>query len=70
MPVLLVLLVLPCYRLPTKALMYRVFPKKALHEREEKMQEKMKMTWEKDGNLGNVQQQSSVYFCIKIIFKS
>ena len=55
---------------PQKKRVHRVFFKKVLHEREEKMQEKMKMTWEKDGNLGNVQQQSSVYFCIKIIFKS
>ena len=28
--------------------LYRVFLKKVLHKREEKMQEKMKMTWQKD----------------------
>ena len=49
---------------------YRVFLKKVLHKREEKMQEKMKMTWQKDENLVHVQQQCSVYFCIKTFFKS
>ena len=44
--------------------------KKVLHKREEKMQEKMKMTSQKDENLVQVQQQGSVYFCMKIIFKS
>ena len=49
---------------------YRVFFKKVLHKREEKMQEKMKMTSQKDENLVQVQQQCSVYFCIKTFFKS
>ena len=35
--------------------MYRVFLKKVLHKREEKMQEKMKMTSQKDKNLVQVQ---------------
>ena len=33
------------------------------------MQEKMKMTEEKDRNLVQVQQQCSVYFCVKMIFE-
>ena len=48
---------------------YRVFLKKVLHKREEKMQEKIKMTSKKDENLVRVQQQFIVYFCIKIIFE-
>ena len=51
-------------------LRYRVFFKKVLHKREEKMQEKMKMTKQRDKNLVQVQQHYSVYFCIKRIFKS
>ena len=49
---------------------YRVFFKKVLHKREEKMQEKMKMTYQKDKNLVQIQQQCSVYFCIKNIFSN
>ena len=45
-----------------------MFLKKVLHEREEKMQEKMKMTWKKDQNLAQVQPQCSVDFSIKMIF--
>ena len=33
--------------------LYRVFLKKVLHKREEKMQEKLKMTQQKDENLYN-----------------
>ena len=51
-------------------LRYRVFLKKVLHKREEKMQEKMKMAWQKDKSLVQVRRQCSVYFCIKIIFES
>ena len=49
---------------------YRVFLKKVLHndKRNEKMQEKMKMTSQKDKNLAQVQFQYSVCFCIKMIF--
>ena len=50
--------------------MYGVFLKKVLHKREEKMKEKMKMTKQKDNNLVQVQQPCSVYFSIKIVFKS
>ena len=46
---------------------YRVFLKKFFHKREEKMQEKMKMTKQKGENLSQVQQQGSVYLCIKAI---
>ena len=53
--------------LPT---MYRVFLKNVLHKLEEKMQEKMKMTKQKDQNMVQVQQQCSVYLCKKNIFKS
>ena len=49
---------------------YRVFLKKVLHKRKGKMQEKMKMTLQKNENVAQVQPQHSVYFCIKIIFKS
>ena len=49
---------------------YRVFLKKVLHKLEGKMQEKIKMTSQKDKNLVQVQQQCSVYFCIKMIFES
>ena len=49
---------------------YWVFLKKVLHKREEKMQEKMKMTQQEDKNLVQAQQHCSVYFCLKIIFKS
>jgi len=49
---------------------YRVFLKKVFHKREEKMQEKMKMTLQKDENLVQVQQRYSVYYCIKTFFKS
>ena len=49
---------------------YRVIFKKVLHKRKEKMQEKVKMTWQKDENWVQVQQLCSVYFCIKMIFKS
>ena len=49
---------------------YRVFLKKVLHKREEKMQEKMKMTKQKHENLVQVQQQCSVNFCLKIVFES
>ena len=34
------------------------------------MQEKVKMTWQKDENWVQVQQQCSVYFCIKTFFES
>ena len=48
----------PSYRDATAHLkiwyMYRVFLKKVLHKREEKMQEKMKMTSQKDKNLVHV----------------
>ena len=50
--------------------MYRVFLKKVFHKRREKMQEKMKTTWQKNENLVQVQQQCSVHFCLKIIFES
>ena len=46
------------------------FFKKVLHKHEEKMQEKLKMTYQKDKNLVQVQQQCGVYFYIKIIFQS
>ena len=36
-------------------LLYRVFLKKVLHKREEKMREKMKMTQQKDKNMIQVQ---------------
>ena len=49
---------------------YRVFLKKVLNKGEEKIQEKMKMTWQRDENLVQVQQQCSVYFWIKTFFKS
>ena len=49
-----------------KKMKYMVFLKKVLHKREEKM----KMTWQRDENLVQVQQQCSVYFCIKTFFKS
>ena len=45
---------------------YRVFLEKVLHKQEEKMQEKMIMTQQKDKNLVQVQQQCSVYFSTKI----
>ena len=51
-------------------IVYRVFLKKVLHKREEKMQEKMKTTSQKDENLVQVQKHCSVYLCLKIIFKS
>ena len=51
-------------------LLYRVFLKKVLHKREEKMQEKVKMTKQEDENLVQGQQHCSVYFCTKMIFKS
>ena len=35
-----------------------------------KMHEKVKMTKQKHGNLGEVQQQCRVYLCIKMIFES
>ena len=47
--------------------MYGVFLKKVLHKREEKIQEKMKMTSQRDENL--VQHQCRVYFCSKLFFK-
>ena len=47
-----------------------MFLKEVLHKREEKMQEKMKMTQQKDENLAQVQQQCSVYSCIETFFKS
>ena len=50
--------------------MYRVFLKKVLHKREAKMQEKMKMTQQKDENLIQAQQQYAVHFCIKTIFET
>ena len=50
--------------------MYRVFLKKVLHKREEKIQEKVKMTLQEDENLVQGQQHCSVYFCTKIIFKT
>ena len=49
---------------------YRVFFKKVFHKREEKMQEKIKMTQQEDKNLVQVEQHCSVYFCMKIILKS
>ena len=49
---------------------YRVFLKKVLHRREEKMQEKIKTTLQKEENLLQVQQQCSVHFCIKMILES
>ena len=49
---------------------HRVFLKMVLHKDEEKMQEKMKMTSQRDENLVQVQQQCSVYFCIKTFSKS
>ena len=49
--------------------MYRVFLKKVLRKCEEKMQDKMKMNYQKDENMVQVQQQCSVYFSIKIFFK-
>ena len=59
-------------------IMYRVFLKKVLHKREEKVQvqvqvqvqEIMKMTQQKDENLVQVQQHYSDFFCVKIVFKS
>ena len=42
---------------------YRVFLKKVLHKRHEKIQEKMHLTWQKDENLVQVQH-CSVYFSI------
>ena len=47
---------------------YRVIFKKVLHKREEKMQEKIKMTQQKDENLVQVQQQCS-FFLHKDIFQ-
>ena len=44
---------------------YRVLCKKVVHKREEKMQEKIKMTLQKDNNLAQEQPQCSVYFCTK-----
>ena len=53
-----------------KKVEYGVFFKKVFHKQEEKMQEKMKMTKQKDKNLVQVQKQCSVYFCIEMFFKS
>ena len=46
------------------------FFKKVLHKHEEKMQEKLKMTYQKDKNLAQEQQHHSVYFSIETVFKS
>ena len=48
---------------------YRVFLIKILHKRKWKMQEKVKMTKQKDKNLVQAQQLCSVYFCLKMIFR-
>ena len=45
---------------------YRVFLKRVFHKLEEKMQEKMKMTWQEDKNLVQVQQHCSVYFLFSL----
>ena len=45
------------------------FFKKVLHKHEEKMQEKLKMTYQKDKNLAQVQAQCNVCFCIKTFFE-
>ena len=44
--------------------------KKVLHKREKKMQEKMKMTEQKDENLVQVRHEGSVYFGKKIMFET
>ena len=49
---------------------YRVFLKNALHESEEKMHGKTKMTLQRDENLVHEYQEYRVYFCIEIIFES
>ena len=47
-----------------------MFLKKVLHKGEEKKQDKMKMTWQKDTNLAQIQPQCTVYFCTKEGFRS
>ena len=49
---------------------YRVFLEKVLRKREEEMQEKKKMTEQKDENAVQEQLQCSVYLFIKMIFES
>ena len=44
--------------------------KKVLHKREKKMQEKMKMTEQKDENLVQALQQCNFYLSIEIVFES
>ena len=46
------------------------FLKKPLYKCEEKMQEKMEMIKQKDKTLVQVQQQCSIYFCIKLNLES
>ena len=49
---------------------YRVSKKKVLHEIEEKMHKKMKITYQRAKNLVRVQQHYSIYFHEKIFFYS
>ena len=49
---------------------YMVFLKKFLCKREEKRQEKMKITKQRYRNLVQVKPRRSVYFCTKTIFES